>query len=229
MFLLLFPFILLNTHSILTSSFFMIRRSYTLPKFCNILFYLEHVYGAEIVATTTLQVVPGELDHEWKDHGLRLLIPADVLELNALPMTISIQASVNGYYQLPKETELVSGVYWIEFPGKLSRPITLELQHCASLEPSKLSLVKFVTAKCNQDILPYNFELVTGGKFSSNSSYGRVEMYISSGFAIIREYDGRKRYRLLTYYIPHAPTMWQLHLVLICDLQLYLQVFISII
>ena len=194
-----------------------------------VFFYSEDTCEAEVVARTTVQVTPGKsFLHEWKDHGLRLLIPADVLERNALPITISIRASVNGYYQLPKDTELMSAVYWVDFGGRLCQPITLELQHSASLEPSKVSSLKFVTAEYNQEVLPYNFELVRGKRFSPNCSYGSVEMSASAGFAIVKKYDERKRYNLLTYYICHNPITWKLNIIVICDLQLYQQVYIYI-
>ena len=118
------------------------------------------------MAKTTVTLTAGE-GYEWKGHGLRLQVPANALEPLSPPATITIQASLSGHYHLPDHSQLVSGVYWISFPGKFSRPVTLEVQHCASLQPAhETSSLTFVTAKCSQETLPYNFRPMTGGVVS---------------------------------------------------------------
>ena len=186
------------------------------------------------MARTTLTLAAGEgCTYEWKGHGLRLHVPADALEPHTSPTTMTIWASLSGHYHLPDHTRLVSGVYWISFPRKLNRPITLELQHCASLQQShQLPYLSFVTAKCNQATLPYDFKPLEGGVFSANSQYGVIGLSHFSGFAIVlkRWLGGGKdaveiKYAALTYYIPQlSPTTWQVHLPIILDLDLYIKV-----
>ena len=201
------------------------------------------------MARTTVTLATGE-GYEWKGHGLRLTVPADALELLSPPATITIQASLSGHYHLPDHTQLVSGVYWISFPGKFSRPVTLEVQHCANLQPAhETSSLTFVTAKCSQETLPYNFKPMTGGVFSADSRFGTIELSHFSGFAVVKkktkrsqgksdkgkgkdrgsgaegEAEGEIFYTVLTYYIPQtSSTTWITHFPIIWDLELFLQV-----
>ena len=178
------------------------------------------------MARTTVTLAAGEgCTYEWKGHGLRLLVPEDALEPHFPPATITIQASLSGHYHLPDHTQLVSGVYWISFPGKFSRPVTLEVQHCASLQPvHEMTSLTFVTARCTQETLPYNFRPLTGGVFSADSRFATIELSHFSSFAVVSGDSENKRYRAHTYYIPRSPTTWHMHLAIICNLELFLQV-----
>ena len=158
---------------------------------------------------------------------------------------MTIQASLSGQYQLPDDTELVSGIYWIAFPQKFSQPVTMELQHCACLEhPDQLSSLFFITAKCNQKTLPYQFQPLTGGKFSTNTSYGVIELNHFSGVGVGKrrgkrkgksggrkdkeeenEEEGEQKcYTARVFYIPQATTTWLMHFTIVCDLELCLKV-----
>ena len=166
------------------------------------------------------------LTYEWKGHGIKLHIPADALKPGTPTLTMSIQASLSGQYQLPDDTELVSGVYWVAFPQRFSQPVTLELQHCACLEhPDQLSSLFFITAKCNQKTLPYQFQSLPGGVFSTNTLYGAIELSRFSGFGVARRKRKRKHYIGKIFYIPQATiTTWLMHFTIICDLELCLKV-----
>ena len=198
------------------------------------------IRGADIIATTTLEVVPGTpLTYIWEGHGLKLHIPADALKLSTPTLTMGIQASLSGQYQLPDDTELVSGVYWVAFPQRFSQPVTMELQHCAYLKhPDQLSSLSFFTARCNQETLPYQFKPLFGGVFSTDSSYGAIKLSHFSGVGVGRkkgkgkgkgrgkkgEEAEEKRYSAHTYYIPQAATTWLMHFTIVCDLELCLKV-----
>ena len=185
------------------------------------------IRGADIVAKTTLEVVPGmPLAYEWKGHGMKLYIPADGLKPDTPTLTMTIQASLSGQYQLPDDTELVSGVYWVAFPRRFSQPVTLKLQHCACLEhPDQLSSLLFITAKCNQKTLPYLFQPLPGGVFSTNTFYGAIELSHFSGFGVARRKRKRKHYIGQIFYIPQANiTTWLMHFTIICNLELCLKV-----
>jgi len=70
------------------------------------------IRGADIIGTVALQVPPGSpVTFAWHGHGLRLHIPAGALKPRASPLTMIIQASLSGHFQLPDDTELVSGIY----------------------------------------------------------------------------------------------------------------------
>ena len=175
------------------------------------------------MASTTLEVIPGTpLTYYWREHGLRIHIPASALEPTTSSQIMSIQTSLSGHFELPDDMELLSAVYWLAFPRRFSCPVTVELQHCASLEHyHQLSSISFITTKCTQKTLPYNFIPLPGGVFSTDSSYGKIDLIHFSGVAV----GGKsKEYSLRTYYIPNGPATWLTHFVVIRNLELCLKV-----
>lgn len=176
------------------------------------------------MASTTLEVIPGTpLTYYWKEHGLKIHIPAAALNLNTPSQTMSIQASLHGNFQLPDDVKLLSAVYWVAFPLKFSCSVTVELQHCASLEHShQLSSLTFITAKCTQKTLPYNFIPLPGGVFHTDGSYGTIHLTHFSGVAVGGKL--KQLYSLRTYYIPQGAVTWLTHFVITRNLELCLKV-----
>ena len=160
-----------------------------------------------------------------------------------------IQAGLSGQFKLPDDMDLVSGVYWISFPAKvLKKQVTLELQHCAYLEQTEQTYLSFVTSKCNQP-LPYQFEPLHGGVFTTSSDYGTVQLNHFFGVAVAkkkmrrrtqshsRKQEGdtsdksavqrvEKKYVVLTYFTQARPTRttWKMYFTIIPDLELHLKV-----
>ena len=189
------------------------------------------IRGANIVDSTKVPVFPGKLfNFKWEGHGLELYIPEGSLDPDTPPSTLSILATVSGHYQLPDQTDLVSGVYWISPSLKFSQAhsATLKLQHCANIEHAdELDSLVFVTAKCSQKTLPYNFKEIPGGVFSIDDSEGRVELTHFSGFGIGRKKSRRRNkkfYAVRTYYIPQGTNDWLTHVVIVWNVDTYLKV-----
>ena len=207
------------------------------------------IQGADNVGEVALEVIPGEpLDYYWEGHGLRLHIPADALDASTPPTTMKVQASLSGQFEFPDDMELVSGVYWISFPIKFwEQSVTLELQHCAHLEQTEQTHLSFVTSKCNQETLPYKFQLLSEGVSSASSDYGTVKLDKFSGYGVTKKkkrtqhhsreqnrdadnesakQSDEKNYVALTYYIPtrFTRTTWDMHFIIIQNLELYLKV-----
>lgn len=122
--------------------------------------------------------------YEWKGYGVKLHVPPDSLPANCSQHSISVvvRASLSGQYKFPDGCELVSGIYWIYCPVKLSKPLKLELQHCSD-EREKLS---FVRTNCTQEQLPYLFTRWNGGVFSEHSSHGSISLSRFSGWGIVQ-------------------------------------------
>ena len=181
--------------------------------------------GTNIIAITTVSVCPATpLNYQWKEHGLKLYAPANAMDPQTPPLNMSIQALNSNHFQLPENMELVSGVYSVTFPQRAIQPVTLELQHCASLEhPHQLSSLIFITAKSTQGEPPYHFQPQPEGLFLANTSHGNLQLSHSSEVAIVND-GSTKTYRALTYYIPQSATSWLVHFIIIWDLDLYLQV-----
>ena len=87
----------------------------------------------EVVGEEEVVVTNGTMNFHWKDYGFKLHVPE-----NALPEGIILnilskskppsQASLN----FVKGYELVSAVYWVATPGKFTKSVTVEAQHCAN-------------------------------------------------------------------------------------------------
>ena len=122
----------------------------------------------------------------WKGYGFRLHAPKGALSPDLPQCTLHIQASLSGQYQFPKESQLVSAVYWISPPVKFSKPLMIDIQHACSTDFSPLQL-KFVKAQCTQKPLPYQFEPIEESNevFAKHSSYGSISTTKFSGFGII--------------------------------------------
>ena len=124
----------------------------------------------------------------WKEYGLKLHIHEGSLPASIDQCTLTIKASLAGQYEFPENSYLVSAIFWIrcEPMCKLTKPVTVEMQHCARSENVANFKLKFVRAACSQKQLPYTFKEL-GGDFTSHSSYGIIEVYGFSGLAIAQE------------------------------------------
>ena len=119
----------------------------------------------------------------------------------------------------PQNTSLVSAVYWLDSEprGKFSQPLTLEIQHC--VKPTHTSRLSFVHAKCSQTQLPYVFEPVEGGEFSSESSYGCVQLdhFSLLGVSCNDPITGVRLYRACLFYLSGGANLRHIHFVITWD------------
>ena len=180
----------------------------------------------DIIATTTLVVKPGTPFHyHWENYGLTISVPANALDPQAPPMTIHIMAKNRNSFQLPHDTQFVSGIYSVTSSQKLSQPVVLELQHCANLEDAHdLSSLSFVATKCSNQVPPYMFQQLPGGKFSTSTSNGSIGLRQFCEVAIVTDCTFERSYRTLTFYQPQETMAYLMHIVIIWDLDLYFHV-----
>ena len=178
------------------------------------------IRGANVIAQTTVEITPDQpLSFHWEGHGFRVYIPAGAVSRR---VTLCIQASLSGDYQLPDDGALVSGVYWLSLHPhvrKFHKKVTLTLQHCASVEGDESSL-SFITAKCTQETLPYTLKPLPGGAFSTNDSTIQVPSF--SCFGIFSK--GKIFYNFRVYYIPKQLNECEVHITLTANLELHRQV-----
>jgi ankyrin repeat protein/serine/threonine protein kinase len=182
------------------------------------------IRGAEIVEAIKVDISQDMLpDIDWEDHGLKLHIPSDALKSITSPVSMTIQASISGQYSLPPNMELVSGIYWISFPKRFSKPVTLSIQHCCHLQhPHQISALHFVTAKCTQKQLPYQFEQLSKGTFSTESCYGTIDLEHFSGLGVVQETKSRnKKYFAKMYMQKKSSNVWHVRIPVIRDLSIH--------
>ena len=180
------------------------------------------IRGADIIAQTKIEIPSDQpLDYHWEGHGFKVHIPAGAISEERGPVTLCIQASLSGDYQLPDDGVLVSGVYWLSLHPpveRFDRKVTVTIQHCASDDDSTLS---FITAQSAQKTLPYTFNAIPG-RFFFGSRYGAVETEHFSSLAIMAH--KKYFYAFCTYYISKFPKICEAHITVTPDLEVWLNV-----
>ena len=141
--------------------------------------------GAEVVGEKELVVTNEGMTLQMIDHGFKLHVPENAL-LEGIPKySVNVKVSLTGQFEIPECYELVSAVYWVKTQGNFTKPVTIEIQHCANFsDPNQLC---FVRTSCAQKSLPYKFEIIDGGSFSLGNRYGTLSTTDFSGIGIAKE------------------------------------------
>ena len=105
---------------------------------------------------------------------------------------------------------------------KFTVPLSLEIQHCA--RPENVSKLSFVKALCSQESLPYTFRRQQGGRFSSSSSYGVLELESFSGVGLTQEGSEDREYIARLFYQSETIYSYDIHLVVTWNTEAYLTV-----
>jgi len=199
-----------------------------------------YLRGVEVIDNTSFTYAGRAQSFEWENHGFKLHLPEDALPPEVDECRIHIKVSLSGQFQLPEDTELVSGIYWIATPYKFAKAVSIEIQHCSNTEhPSSLT---YIVAKCTQDVLPYHFSILSGGTFSSSSRYGSIDVTHFSGVAIAsrsprrpsfaqrlgirrrQELSSVKSYCARLYYSRSGVHGWEVYFAIMWDLEVHVAV-----
>ena len=156
--------------------------------------FTGHLRGAEVVAETTFTLTPEAQSFEFTGYGFKLHVPKCSLPAKVSETQLNVRVSLSGQFQLPTDCELISAVYWVSCPHKFTKPLVVEIQHCAALSSdNQCEQLTFVRTMCTQKELPYTFT-EEGGVFSHHSSYGSLSLSHFSGVGVGRR-RGRKVHR----------------------------------
>ena len=130
------------------------------------------------VAEKKLFLIQGDKPQlmNWERYGLRIGVQEGSL-LSSETVEAAVVALVGGQFEFPPNTVLVSAVYTVSLSKPLLKRLKLEIQHCVDLtgRPDLAQYLKFAIAPVSTPSLPYQFKLVKGGEFSSNSGYGSIQ------------------------------------------------------
>ena len=186
----------------------------------------NRIRGVEVVGEMELVVTKEGMNFQWIDHGFKLNIPENALPEGVSEYSINIRVSLAGQFELPEGYELVSAVYWVRTPGKFTKPVTIEVQHCANFSnPSQLCFVRTSRA---QKSLPYKFKIIDGGSFSLGSKYGALSTVHFCGIGIAKKKTPGEhscRYCAQVYFtVKHLQDCWYCHFVITKDLEMCLAV-----
>ena len=122
---------------------------------------------------------------EWKNHGLKVHVPPGTLPDSEDTCDIVVATSFSGSFILPKDHTLISAIYYIQPSMKLTKPVTLEIEHCCSIETENdtKSIVP-IFAQSSSRKPPYVFQPLNGGVFTPGSFWGSFNVSTFSTFGI---------------------------------------------
>ena len=177
------------------------------------------IRGVEVIGEAEFIIPDQGGSFEWKEYGMRLHVPEGSLPPDIGECRVNIKASPSGQFQLPQDSDLLSPVMWIKAPREFTKPVTLEIQHCALREDEAvLSNLSFVSAKCSQRDLPYRFRQVNGGVFTLHSSYGSIQLNHFSGYAVTGRGSTPQSYCAHLYRTMEQINDWRYYFVITQDL-----------
>ena len=199
--------------------------SYTILCLCQTGY--NSLRGVDVVGEKQLVVTNEAMNFKWKNHGLKLHVPENALPEGVSEYLVNIKVSLSGQFELPEGYELVSAVYWVATPGKFTKSVTIETQHCANFTNS--SQLHFVCTSCAQKSLPYKFKFIDEGVFTLGSKYGSLSTTRFSGIGVVREATHAKhscQYCAQVYFtVKHLQDHWYYcHFVITKDLEMCLTV-----
>jgi len=174
----------------------------------------------DVIGETSVVVTNEPQTFHWTSYGLKIHIPQGALPDSLEDCRLLLKVGLSGQFALPQNTSLVSAVYWLDSEPrcKFSQPLTLEIQHCA--KSSQISRLNFILAKCSNRNLPYTFETLEGGKFSSQSAYGCIQLYHFSLITLVKRLlvgEDSIRYRASLYFLKKGEYQREIHFVITKD------------
>ena len=125
-----------------------------------------HLETITINQTNVMQTI------DLTNYGLKMHLPPDS---SSEPMNITIGVSLSGNFKSPKNTTLVSALYYIKTSVDLLKPAILEIEHCAGADTDDKTL-SFGKADTTTSSLPYFFEMLSNGSFNEHNSWGLIKM-----------------------------------------------------
>ena len=175
----------------------------------------------DVIAATSVLITNEAQTFNWAGYGLKLDVPKGTLPAGLEECRLLIKVGLSGQFALPENTSLVSAVYWLDSEPRreFSKHLTLEIQHC--VKPTDTSKLSFIRAKCSQTDLPYKFENVQGGVFSSSSAYGCVQCNRFSLFGAVYNWlvSQVQLYSASVYYLRKGVNQIDIYFVITKDLE----------
>ena len=121
---------------------------------------------------------------DWPGRGLKITIPDGAL-LQGECYNISVKLVTSKEFEMPSDTKVVSGFYWIFSSLEFLKPVNVQLQHCVHIDNEQLaSKLTFAIARCDQEQLPYKFK-IRNGIFLPNENYGSLSLKSFSILSIL--------------------------------------------
>ena len=144
----------------------------------------------EELASTVLEITGGKHQSiKWPGNGFRLTVPAGAVP-EGTTLSLAVRAFLAEGFQLPKNCQLISAIYWIAASQRFEEEITLHLQHCAVIQSdAECSQFKFIAGRCNQPEFPYQLKVREGGVFTPHSHEASISIKQFSIYGAVGEGD----------------------------------------
>ena len=189
-----------------------------LAEFNNIALFIPEV---EMVEDLTFSWNEESTFDRRKGHGFVLHVPKGAVSSSNCTVQVKsfVVSQSTPEFTFPEGLELVSGVYHIDASKELSKPVSLQFQHCAVIKDD--SQVEVVIADSTTGP-PYHFKSYTGGRVCVFESYIKVELaHFSFLSCIFRAFSKRTsiRYCGLICCLRSSVVTWEYHIVLVRNLQ----------
>ena len=184
----------------------------------------DYLCGVEVYEETVLEVVgdkPQKL--EWPGYGFFIEVPQGALA-PGVTASVGVKVILAGQFKLPENHQLISAIYWIHTSEVFLKEVAVNIQHCADIKSEEqCSKCKFIIAKCSQKELPYTFK-EKEGLFNPKTQYGTIKVKRFSLIGETAPEDQTKQYTGLLLYQQIAKNNAKFHLVVVLNLEPYLNV-----
>ena len=163
--------------------------------------HLGYLRGVDVIDHITFAYTGKAQSFEWLNRGFKIHFPENALPPGVDKCRVHIKASLSGQFDFSRDVELVSGLYWLSSRHVFTRPVTVEIQHCAQEDAQQQFRLTYIVASCSQEELPYQFKPLEGGVFSPSSQYGTINLthlVENSNFSHERDALCEKTFALVT-------------------------------
>jgi len=92
---------------------------------------------------------------QFKGYGFKLNLPEGNLPAKISEIQLNMQVSLSAQFQMPPNCKLFSAVYLVYSPHNLTKPLTIETQHCAVLSGDK-QCAQFAFISTTKNIFIYS-------------------------------------------------------------------------
>ena len=161
----------------------------------------------------------------WGKFGFRMHLPSNALPPDVEVCPIHVKVSPPGPYQFPKGTELISGLYVIDFRECLTNSLRVEVQHCAVTKQGDVQYPLTFVGCTQEDPHKKQFEILDEGEFHQIDQYGSIQLSRSSivGVAAYQP-ESSRRYLAQLYYSKIGIHTWDAHFIIMWNLNILLSV-----
>ena len=160
---------------------------------------------------------------------LHLSVPDFALPVG-MTSKLTIKALLDGDFELPENSTLITAIYQIDVNQPFKSLITLYLQHCAVIESdTQSSEFQFVVGKSGQSDSPCPLKVIKGGVFIPYSQEACISVkHFSRLGAIGRNSSNLWYYHQLFYKSFEGNYPWKLEFVLTRNISTHINVSICV-